>query len=193
MGAWHQFFGGDRYSFTTPLTPSECAERLSAITASSSVGMGDEMRVWQGLPGDVYDSELSRHPLRGKVSLRGFRVARRIRMLAPPLSNLSSYRMLFETWANGTLASEATGTRITVTMTVFRGVGCFWSAVLGMTILFLAAVVARPQAWSALIFPALFMGLGAAARLAARTTPISCSARSSQRSKAASLLASRFA
>ncbi len=168
MNVWRLLFAGDRYALTTRLTASECVARLKAITAPSSVGSSDQRRVFYGFPEDLYRQELGLQPLRGRISEDGFRVGRRIKVLPGLRFRLSSYRMLFQTWANGTFAVDASGTRVTITTTVFRGVGCFWLAVIGMTLLFAFATIGHPQGWPALSFPAVFISLGTLARLASK-------------------------
>jgi len=158
---------GERSALTTSLPPPECLARLRRITAAASVGSTDQRRVFYGFPEDLYRQDLAERPLRGRISERGFRVGRRIRVQQRPLFLLSSYRMLFATWVDGKFATDGSATQVTVTTKVFRGVGCFWLVVSGMTLLFVSATIGHPSGWPALIFPAGFIGLGIIARLAA--------------------------
>ncbi len=167
MGFRRLLLEGERSTLTTSLPTPECLARLRRITAAASVGSADQHRVFYGFPEVLYRQELAQRPLRGRISERGFRVGRRIRVQPRPLFAFSSYRMLFATWVDGEFATDGSATQVTVTTKVFRGVGCFWLIVFGMTLLFVSATIGHPSGWPALIFPAGFIGLGIIARLAA--------------------------
>jgi hypothetical protein len=168
MRLWRWLLGGNRYVLVTLLTASQCIARLNSITAPMSVGASDSRRIFYGVPEDTFRQELAERPLRGRISGAAFRIGGRIQMSPRLPLTLRSFRMLFQTWLDGSVADNGAGTRVTVVTRVFGGVGCFWLAVLGMTTLFAIATIGHPKAWPVLIVPTILVSLGVSAHFVAR-------------------------
>jgi hypothetical protein len=139
LSAWNLFGPTEQRVLRSPLTPEACRDHLRAETGS----------IWNPFSGWS-------HPVRGRVSERGFWIVRSKR-----------YRNSFEIEARGTWNPEGEGTRIELTLGVMRWTRWIMIAWLSFMTLFCIGWFAVPAPRSgtmpaalAQIFPVLILAFG---------------------------------
>jgi hypothetical protein len=170
MKTWERLFAGQRLILTTALTPDQCQQRLSERIAYESMGATEQQWAAIGMSDAFSPDALARKPLRGLVTTAGFQVAKRLVWSMPP--QISLFRMLFETWARGTFASNQNGTRIFLRVGAPHGLGCLWSGIASVAVLLALGVMGSAfSSWGVLFIPGAFAAVIVLSRLAAWNDP----------------------